>query len=83
VRDRDAEFATPQLSRNEILRRLASARHQVDRTLGGFGEADLTREVPTAFSDEPQPLARWLAWLLCHLNYHLGQINYCRRLLDR
>lgn len=83
VRDRDAEFATPRVSRDELLLRLDSARQQVDRTLGELSEADLTRKVPTAFSDEPQLLARWLTFLLCHLNYHLGQINYCRRLLDR
>lgn len=82
VRDRDAEFSTPRVSRSELLGRVSSAREQVDRTLGGFTDADLAREVRTAIPDETQPLGRWLAWLLCHLNYHLGQINYGRRLLD-
>lgn len=83
VRNREAEFSTPRLARSELLERVDSARQQVDRTLGGLTEADLTREIPTAMSDEAQPLGRWLIWLLCHLNYHLGQINYCRRMLDR
>ena len=82
VRDRPAEFATPRVSRSELLRRVESAREQVDRTFVGLAESDLTREVPTAIADETQPLGRWLPWILCHLNYHLGQINYCRRLLD-
>lgn len=82
VRDRAAEFATPRVSRSELLRRIESARGQVDRTLGGYTDADLAREVPTGSSPESQPLGRWLPWLLCHLNYHLGQINYARRLLD-
>ena len=83
VRDRDAEFATKNVARSEILSKIGEVEGMIEEVLGGIPKRDLEMEVPAPALGSPQRLDRWLLHLVSHLAYHIGQINYHRRLLDR
>lgn len=84
VRDRDAEFSDRDLPRLAFLQRIDDAREVVARTLAELEDAALDRPFPGA---APKPLgdapttAAVLTYMYGHFTYHLGQVNYHRRLL--
>lgn len=84
VRDRDAEFGDRDVPRSEILRRVEEARAQVARVIGALDasalEAPYPSRAPASLGEAPTT-ARMLLHLAGHLMYHLGQVNYHRRLL--
>jgi uncharacterized damage-inducible protein DinB len=80
VRDRDAEFATKNASRAELIAEIDRAKEVVSKTLAGLGDEDLEREYPIDVYGFPMSTAYFVTTLTTHFNYHLGQINYLRRL---
>ncbi len=82
VRDRAGEFADRDVPRDELVRRIESARDTIRQVL-----ADLSSDsLATPFPGPPEVFAgastaRFLSHLTIHLGYHLGQLNYHRRLL--
>lgn len=82
-RDREAEFATRNLPRPELLARIAAAREVVLDSLGRLTPEDLAKPYPEEVLGYPMTTGYFLLHLLAHLSYHLGQVNYLRRILDR
>jgi hypothetical protein len=83
VRDRDAEFSTLGLSRAKLLTDIDSTVEVVSRTLADIKEEDLSKEFPVQVFERANSTEWMLIHLLSHFNYHLGQINYHRRLLSQ
>ena len=83
VRDRDAEFNTKGLSREAVSDKLREAIHAVDHTLATMATERLSEMYPLDRFGGPQSNGYVLTYLLAHLNYHLGQINYLRRILAK
>lgn len=81
VRDRDAEFSLKGLPEAEVVRRLELAKSAVVSTLSGLSDASLAGPYPTDKFGGGKTTGFALIYLLAHLNYHLGQINYLRRIL--
>ncbi len=81
VRDRDKEFADKDISRAEVAGGLRAAALAAAESFGSMTDEDLEADYPQEFLGEVRTNAWVLAHLLTHLNYHLGQINYHRRLL--
>ncbi|HEX2863493.1 MAG TPA: DinB family protein, partial [Deinococcales bacterium] len=81
VRDRDAEFRQRGLPRADLRAQLAAARRGVEAAFGRLGEADLDREFPVRFADAPFSTRLTLLQFASHLAYHLGQIDYHRRVV--
>jgi uncharacterized damage-inducible protein DinB len=54
----------------------------VDAALNNLTEDQLTDEYPVLVFKEKTSTEYMLVHLATHLSYHLGQINYHRRLLD-
>jgi len=81
VRDRDAEFARRDVPRTDLLADIDAALVAVERGMARVSDADLTRPYP----DPPRGLAvttrDYLIHLVAHFTYHLGQVDYHRRLL--
>lgn len=80
VRDRDAEFALRNVPRTEIVQGLDEAMRDVQVGLSTLEGADL--DVPYM----PEKLGTitvrdFLMHLTVHLGYHLGQVDYHRRLV--
>jgi hypothetical protein len=51
--------------------------------LSKVSNEDLDMDVVFTTSDKPDNAGKFLLGLTAHLAYHLGQINYHRRLLDK
>ena len=83
VRDRDAEFASPGLARNELLAEVDAALADVKTTLAKLSDEDFDKTYPIEVFGKPMKIGYFLTHLTTHLNYHLGQINYHRRLVGK
>ena len=81
VRDRDAEFATRDLSRDELRSIVAAAIEELDDAFAKITDEQLAQEYPLAIFDHRFKASDYLMHLAVHLAYHLGQIDYHRRLL--
>jgi len=81
VRDRDREFSDVGVSRADLLAGVDQAAADVITTLEKLTADDLTRTYPIEVFGHPMTTEFFLVHLATHLNYHLGQINYHRRLL--
>jgi hypothetical protein len=82
VRDRDAEFSLRGVPRQEMLDQIDTTLQVVKETLLLFPEGKFNDTYPHAVFGEPMTYEFFMLHLVSHLNYHLGQVNYHRRLLD-
>lgn len=83
VRNRDAEFATKGLSIQEVCQLLDAAKAEVLSALEKITDAHLQTAYPIDKFGAEKTTGYVLLYLLGHLNYHLGQINYIRRILSQ
>ena len=81
VRDREAEFATRGLAREELRRRIDSAAHAVDATLAQLPPAQWDAEYPLPIGGRNFTTSVFVLHLATHLAYHLGQVDYHRRMV--
>jgi hypothetical protein len=81
VRYRDEEFTAKGVSKSELLADVDVTRNVVLSTLAELVEEDFDKPYPIEVFDHPMTTGFFLTHLTTHLNYHLGQINYHRRLL--
>jgi uncharacterized damage-inducible protein DinB len=83
VRDRDAEFSARNVPRETIRADITCAIDEVMGTLDKLTHSDLAAEFPILIGSEKLRVrtSDWLVHLAAHLTYHLGQIDYHRRLL--
>lgn len=82
VRDRDAEFSLKNISRKELIQKIEDTIRVIDQVLPQLTAAQLEQEYPIIVLKEPTSTEFFLVHLASHLTYHLGQINYHRRLID-
>lgn len=82
IRDREAEFTLKNISRAELLRKIDDTISVVRQSLERLDENDLEKEYPILVFEEKTTTEYFLVHLATHLAYHLGQINYHRRLID-
>ncbi len=82
VRDRDAEFTQKDIPRAELVKGIAEAIAAAKTTLASLDQLDLDKPYPIDFFKKQVSTAFYLLHFSSHLNYHLGQINYHRRLLS-
>lgn len=81
-RNRVGEFADKNIPRIKLLAMVEETIQIVDSTLQNLGADALNNEYPMPVLNEPITTEFFLVHLCAHLSYHLGQINYHRRLLD-
>ena len=81
VRDRDAEFASKGTTKADLLTDIDAAEKSVKETLEKLSDEDFAKTYPIEVFGQPMTTGYFLTHLATHLNYHLGQINYHRRLL--
>lgn len=80
-RDRAAEFADRDVPRAEILRRIEAARAAVRAAAERVSEAALQADYPEAIAGARIATGEYLIHLVAHFAYHLGQLDYHRRLV--
>jgi uncharacterized damage-inducible protein DinB len=83
VRNRDAEFTDKDVHVHDILRQLDEVKTVIHNTFARLSSEDLEKKYPVNVFGYEMNTMYFLMHLIAHLNYHLGQINYHRRLLDK
>lgn len=81
VRDRADEFAARGLPRSAIVAEVEAARAEVERVIPGLTAAQLDADLPVPVGGHRVGTRRFLLHLGAHLAYHLGQVDYHRRLV--
>jgi uncharacterized damage-inducible protein DinB len=82
IRHRELEFSLKDIPRVELISKVEETIKVVEGSLDKLQEGDLKKEYPLLVFDKKTSTEYFLVHLSSHLTYHLGQINYHRRLLD-
>ena len=81
VRNRDAEFSDRDISKEKLMAMVDETEKVVSQVLHQFDPSLLKKIYPIQVFGEDMTYEFFLIHLLAHLDYHMGQINYLRRLL--
>jgi hypothetical protein len=81
VRHRDAEFARRDVARATILAELELASEAVRAGLSNLRDAQLADDFPEVIGGMRFQTGDYLLHLTTHLAYHLGQVDYHRRMV--
>jgi hypothetical protein len=82
VRNRDREFIQKGVERKILVAQLEELILVINKTLGALTQQQMEAEYPVFFDKPKTSISYVLVQLLLHLNYHLGQVNYLRRILE-
>jgi hypothetical protein len=80
-RKRDLEFSSKGASRDELCARLADLRRSIPTIIEALSADQMAMEYPQVVLGTPMSTQEFLFHLYGHLNWHLGQIDYLRRIL--
>lgn len=78
-RDREREFSKTGKTRTELLSDLAKTRNTIPQIIRGLTQERLREDYPLKISS-PRTTHEFLVQLYGHLSYHMGQLNYLRRI---
>jgi uncharacterized damage-inducible protein DinB len=81
IRDRPLEFSLKDIPRSELISKIEQTIVVVNNTLDSLTEADLQAIYPQIVFEKEMTTEFFLVHLATHLGYHLGQINYHRRMI--
>ena len=81
IRSREQEFSARGLSRAEVVTEVNAAIAAVEQTFRHLGPADLASEYPEPVAKVRLNTGEFLTHLASHLAYHLGQVDYHRRIV--
>ena len=82
VRNREQEFIRKGIKRKKLVTQLEELIPMINKTLNDLSRGDMETEYPIFFDKPKTSISYVLTQLLLHLNYHLGQVNYLRRILE-
>lgn len=82
-RNREYEFAARDVSRSILIEEIKKVITVVEQAFDVLTENDMSGNFPVQIWKEQTGMLFTLMHLHSHLNYHLGQIDYHRRLLDQ
>lgn len=80
-RNRPLEFSSKDIPKAALLEEIERARTAVTQTLEHLKPSQLLNEYPEKVFDYSMTSMHFFIHLSAHLSYHLGQINYHRRLI--
>ncbi len=79
-RNRDAEFSPSVYSKETIIDSIEQTKDMVADVLEDLWNEDLTKPYPILFKNQEVSVHYMLLTITSHTDYHLGQINYARRI---
>jgi uncharacterized damage-inducible protein DinB len=82
IRHRELEFSLRDITRAELIKAIDETALMLAATFDKISDDQLTEEYPQIVMDGKVTTGYFLTHLATHLSYHLGQVNYHRRLLD-
>jgi len=80
VRDRDLEFSKRNIPASMLLEEIDETIAVVNNVLSNLSDEQAIAEYPAENFGKGRTTIYALAQLTAHLNYHLGQVNYHRRM---
>ena len=83
IRDREREFKDKNIPRKDLLKSIDETIDIVNNTIESIPEEMFSKSYPVEYSNKIVTTENLFLQLATHLNYHLGQINYHRRLIDK
>ncbi|MDZ4715774.1 MAG: DUF1572 family protein [Cytophagales bacterium] len=81
VRNRDAEFASRDIPRSTLLQSIDETKTAISKAMPTLTAEQLQAPYPQEVLGKSVTTIYFLIHLSAHLGYHLGQVNYHRRLL--
>ena len=81
-RNREYEFSARDVSREKLIAEIETTIQSVDSSMTEMGDDVLNSLYPMKVLGYEMSTAHFCIHLQGHLNYHLGQINYLRRVLE-
>jgi uncharacterized damage-inducible protein DinB len=81
IRNRPLEFSDKNVPKTILIQDIQNTIVMIENVLSSIQESDLEKEYPILVFDQKISTMYFLIHLSTHLTYHLGQINYHRRLL--
>jgi hypothetical protein len=82
IRNRALEFSQKDIPKKELIKSIEETMIMIEKALDTLTEEDLKKEYPVLVFDKKTSTEYFLIHLSTHLAYHLGQINYHRRMMD-
>ncbi len=82
IRNRDKEFTDKNVSREILLKEVDEVIAIMQKVLPLISDEKFNSEYPIEFLGNKKTAGEILFILYGHLNYHLGQINYYRKMLS-
>ncbi len=82
IRNRESEFSLKDVLRTQLTEMIDNTILVIENTLNNLDEDDLKKEYPLVVFEDKMSTEFFFTHLTAHLSYHLGQINYHRRLLE-
>ena len=83
VRNRPLEFSDKYVPREKMIADIEATIQTIRAALLTLKPEDYQKEYPILVFEEKTSTEYFLIHLAVHLGYHLGQVNYHRRLLDQ
>jgi hypothetical protein len=80
-RNRELEFSLKDISRDEICGRLLELSQSIPFVIRGLASEQMEMEYPQVVLEVATSTREFLIHLYGHLNWHLGQVDYLRRIL--
>lgn len=80
IRNRPLEFSLKDIPKSELINKIEETILVVNKALDSLTQADLETIYPQIVFEKEMTTGFFLVHLSTHLAYHLGQINYHRRL---
>lgn len=81
MRDRDAEFSRRGVSRADLLAEVDAAALAVEQGMSAISDEAMSDPYPETIAGRTVATGDFLVHLAAHLAYHLGQIDYHRRVV--
>lgn len=81
IRQREDEFSLKDVPREKLISDINKLKEVLKDTLSKLSEEEMKNEFPLKIGDHVFTTETLLTFLLAHLNYHLGQLNYLRRII--
>ncbi|WP_347053253.1 DinB family protein [Flavobacterium olei] len=81
IRNRPLEFSLKDIPKSELIEKIEATIQVVNSTMETLNDTDLEKIYPQIVFEKEMTTGFFLIHLATHLGYHLGQINYHRRLV--
>lgn len=82
IRNRPLEFSLKDIPKSELIEKIEDTILVVNKAIDSLTERDLEQIYPQIVFEKEMTTGFFLIHLSTHLAYHLGQINYHRRMIS-